>query len=136
MEQVSYELPQVGIVGLLLEAQGPHVILVRRKLGWRHIFGEKVEHATGTLNSQTASFAEVAVTRGGCEASEGLQVAPAAFHCQSEFQQLSREPRGSFTVVQHPPSLSHKVTSKALENSVGVTAGGGFNMTDALASAS
>ena len=90
MEQIPYELPQVGIVGLFLEAQRPHVILVGRKLGWRHIFGEKVEHATGTLNSQTASFAEVAVTR-GCEASEGLQVAP-AFHCQSEFQQLSREP--------------------------------------------
>ena len=33
MEQVSYELPQVGIVGLLLKAQGPHVILVGRKLG-------------------------------------------------------------------------------------------------------
>ena len=103
MEQVSYELPQVGIVGLLFKAQGPHVILVRRKLGWRHIFGEKVEHATGTLNSQTASFAEVAVTRGGCEASEGLQVAPAAFHCQSEFQQLTRE--GALSGSPHPSPI-------------------------------
>ena len=50
MEQVSYELPQVGIVGLFLEAQGPHVILVGRKLGWRHIFGEKVEHTGEVTN--------------------------------------------------------------------------------------
>ena len=34
MEQVPDGLAEVGVVGLLLEPERPHVVVVRRELGW------------------------------------------------------------------------------------------------------
>ena len=63
------------------------------------------------------------MTRG---ASEGLQVANIPLSVGIS----TAHPGGSLEWL--PPPISHKVTSKAHRNSIGVTAGG-VNMTDALA---
>ena len=37
MEQVPDGLAEVGVVGLLLEPERPHVVVVRRELGWTSV---------------------------------------------------------------------------------------------------
>ena len=37
VEQVPDGLAEVGVVGLLLEPERPHVVVVRRELGWTSV---------------------------------------------------------------------------------------------------
>ena len=126
MEEIANELPEVGIVRLFLKAKGSHVVLVSGKLRWGDNSREKVERAVKIsrrlhLRSRVGWRADVRPPR-DCRWS--------TFHCQSEFQQLSRD-RGSLeafhceATLPPPTPPTHKVTLKVPLNSIGVAAGVG-----------